>query len=72
MTKPGRNIPIDKPNIITGCIFPYFFKRHALAFKCTMVLAGEQVAGELLAFNFKRSDFFYYFSSGEQVILISV
>ena len=51
MTEPGRHVPVDEPDIIPGRVFTHFLERHTLALKSAVVLACEQVAGELFAFD---------------------
>jgi len=47
--KPGRNIPVNGADIVTGRVFPHFRELHALAFEHAEILArkgfGNQFAG---------------------------
>jgi hypothetical protein len=52
-----RHVPVDEPDIITMVILPHLLKQHTAAFKGTMVLTCEKVAGELFAFDLQLADF---------------
>ena len=40
-----RNIPLNKPYIVSWLVFPHFFEGHATPFKSGVVFAREQVVG---------------------------
>src|SRR5690606_20815867 len=58
MPEPGRNIPVDKTDIIPRRIFAHFFKRHPLSLEGAVILAREQIPRQLLASYFKLPNFF--------------
>ena len=58
MPETGRDIPVNKTDIVAGCIFPDLFKRHAFPLESTVVLTREQVTGEFFAFDLKLPDLF--------------
>ena len=36
-----RNIPVNKPYVISGLIFSHFFKSHTTTFKCCVIFSRK-------------------------------
>ena len=57
MVHPGRNIPVDRPHLISGLVFAHLIKIHALAFEHAVIGAGDCLADEAVRANLDLADF---------------